>query len=102
MRNADGVANGRSSQPPLDLMVRHNRGGHQVCCSWIFCLILLLGATLHDGSEYRGDYGATMSQEALIAFHRPRVELLLANRALAPDLFACEVASSLAKTAPIR
>lgn len=48
------------------------------------------GATLHDGSEYRGDYGARMSQEEFIDFHLPRIRLLLADPALAPDLFACE------------
>src|SRR5579883_2906859 len=32
------------------------------------------GAMLADGSEYRGDYGLT--DEALAAFHRPRLEVL--------------------------
>lgn len=43
------------------------------------------GAYLHDGSEYRGDYA--LSEEALIAFHRPRIAALLAA---GPDLLACE------------
>ena len=43
------------------------------------------GACLHDGSEYRGDYG--LSVEQLIAFHRPRLEVLAKGGA---DLFACE------------
>jgi homocysteine S-methyltransferase len=43
------------------------------------------GACLHDGSEYRGDYGLSVDQ--LIAFHRPRVQLLAQSGA---DLFACE------------
>jgi hypothetical protein len=34
-----------------------------------------------------------MSQEEFIAFHLPRIRLLLADPALAPDLFACEVPS---------
>jgi S-methylmethionine-dependent homocysteine/selenocysteine methylase len=55
-----------------------------MCCA-------LTGAVLHDGSEYRGDYCAQMSQAELIAFHLPRIEMLLSNPALAPDLFACEV-----------
>jgi homocysteine S-methyltransferase len=43
------------------------------------------GATLHDGSEYRGDYGLTVAQ--LIDFHGPRLEIL-AN--CGADLLACE------------
>jgi homocysteine S-methyltransferase len=43
------------------------------------------GATLHDGSEYRGNYGLT--QEALEAFHRERIEVLAAA---GPDFFAVE------------
>lgn len=43
------------------------------------------GATLHDGSEYRGDYG--LDVDALIAFHRPRLAVLAAAGA---DLLACE------------
>ncbi len=43
------------------------------------------GACLADGSEYRGNYG--LSVEALKAWHRPRLEALLAAE---PDLLACE------------
>ncbi|GAB4579899.1 MAG: homocysteine S-methyltransferase [Anaerolineales bacterium] len=43
------------------------------------------GASLADGSEYRGDYGLT--EEDLIAFHRPRLTALLPAE---PDLLACE------------
>jgi homocysteine S-methyltransferase len=43
------------------------------------------GAYLHDGSEYRGDYGVSVSQ--LIDWHRPRVEILADAGA---DLLACE------------
>ncbi len=43
------------------------------------------GAFLHDGSEYRGDYGLTVQQ--LADWHRARVEILAQA---APDLFACE------------
>lgn len=32
------------------------------------------GASLHDGSEYRGDYG--LSREELMDFHRPRLRVL--------------------------
>jgi homocysteine S-methyltransferase len=43
------------------------------------------GATLHDGSEYRGDYA--LDEDALTEFHRPRMAALLAA---SPDLLACE------------
>jgi homocysteine S-methyltransferase len=43
------------------------------------------GAMLHDGSEYRGDYA--IDDDALVAFHRPRMTELVAA---APDLLACE------------
>ncbi|WP_129674992.1 homocysteine S-methyltransferase [Candidatus Chloroploca sp. Khr17] len=43
------------------------------------------GAFLANGAEYRGDYG--LSEEALMEFHRPRMEVLAAAGA---DLFACE------------
>jgi homocysteine S-methyltransferase len=50
------------------------------------------GAILHDGSEYRGDYG--LSEDELFAFHRPRIAALLAAK---PDLLACETIPSLAE-----
>lgn len=43
------------------------------------------GAYLADGSEYRGDYN--LSEDELIAFHRPRIEALIASGA---DILACE------------
>ncbi|MBZ4193205.1 MAG: homocysteine S-methyltransferase [Candidatus Contendobacter sp.] len=43
------------------------------------------GAFLADGSEYRGDYW--LSEEQLMAFHRPRLAALLDA---GPDLLACE------------
>ncbi len=43
------------------------------------------GAFLHDGSEYRGDYG--LSEAELMAFHRPRLAVLAAAGA---DMLACE------------
>lgn len=48
------------------------------------------GASLHDGSEYRGDYDR--SKQALIDFHRPRMEVLAETEA---DLFAFETIPSL-------
>ena len=43
------------------------------------------GATLHDGSEYRGRYG--VAHEDLVAFHRERLDVLVHAR---PDLLAVE------------
>lgn len=43
------------------------------------------GATLADGSEFRGDYG--MSVEELVDWHRPRFEALAGSGA---DFLACE------------
>ena len=47
------------------------------------------GAVLADGSEYRGGYG--LSEEALVAFHAPRVAALVAAGA---DVLACETCPS--------
>jgi homocysteine S-methyltransferase len=43
------------------------------------------GATLHDGSEYRGRYG--VAHDDLVAFHRERLDVLVAA---SPDLLAIE------------
>ena len=48
------------------------------------------GAFLHDGSEYRGNYG--VSQQTLKDFHRDRLAVLAASGA---DLLACESIPSL-------
>ena len=48
------------------------------------------GATLADGSEYRGDYG--LSAGALAMFHRPRFETLLEAE---PDFLAIETIPSI-------
>ncbi|MFC1688508.1 homocysteine S-methyltransferase [Pseudomonadota bacterium] len=48
------------------------------------------GATLHDGSEYHGNYG--LDKQQLIDFHRPRMEVLADTDA---DLFAFETIPSL-------
>ena len=50
------------------------------------------GAMLADGSEYRGHYA--LDEEALIAFHRPRLEVLAAAGA---DLLAVETVPCLAE-----
>ena len=48
------------------------------------------GATLHDGSEYRGRYG--VAHDDLVAFHRERLDVLAAA---SPDLFAIETVPDL-------
>jgi homocysteine S-methyltransferase len=48
------------------------------------------GATLHDGSEYRGRYG--VAHEDLVAFHRARIEVLVGA---GPDLLAIETVPDL-------
>jgi homocysteine S-methyltransferase len=48
------------------------------------------GAVLHDGSEYRGDYG--LDVDALIDWHRPRFDVLATAGA---DLLACETIPTL-------
>jgi homocysteine S-methyltransferase len=50
------------------------------------------GAFLHDGSEYRGDYGLSVPE--LVDWHRPRLEILAASGA---DLVACETIPCLAE-----
>ncbi len=50
------------------------------------------GAMLHDGAEYRGDYGFSVAE--LMAWHRPRLELLADAGA---DLLACETIPCLAE-----
>lgn len=47
------------------------------------------GAVLHDGSEYRGDYG--LDENALVDFHRDRFTVLADAGA---DLLACETIPS--------
>jgi len=51
------------------------------------------GAILHDGSEYRGNYGQT--QEFLEAFHRERLEVLAHA---SPDFFAVETIPDVLET----
>lgn len=45
------------------------------------------GATLHDGSEYRGEYGRVMGERSLEDWHRRRLEVLATSGA---DLIAVE------------
>ncbi|MFF3085685.1 homocysteine S-methyltransferase [Streptomyces nojiriensis] len=52
---------------------------------WVAASVGPYGAVLADGSEYRGRYG--LSVRELAAFHRPRIEALLAA---GPDALAVE------------
>ncbi len=57
---------------------------------WIAASIGPYGAYRHDGSEYTGDYGLSLTQ--LADFHRQRIHQLAASDA---DLLACETIPSL-------
>lgn len=54
------------------------------------------GASLADGSEYRGHYGLT--EDELISFHRPRMKALIESGA---DLLACETIPCLSEAKAI-
>jgi homocysteine S-methyltransferase len=54
------------------------------------------GAVLHDGSEYRGDYG--LDENALVDFHRERFAVLAHAGA---DLLACETIPSRTEAAAL-
>ncbi|MCX4696422.1 homocysteine S-methyltransferase [Streptomyces sp. NBC_01408] len=67
----------------VDLAARAaEAAGHEV---WVAASVGPYGAVLADGSEYRGRYG--LSVRELAAFHRPRIEALLAA---GPDVLALE------------
>lgn len=67
--------------------------GHGSPAKLVAASIGCYGASLHDGSEYRGDYGKTVQQ--LMDWHRPRLEILAQAGA---DLLACETVPCLAET----
>jgi len=54
------------------------------------------GAILHDGSEYRGNYGLT--HDDLVAFHSERIAVLASAQ---PDLFAVETIPDAVEAAAI-
>lgn len=57
---------------------------------WVAASVGPYGATLHDGSEYHGDYELTV--EELYEFHSERLAVLASSGA---DLLACETIPSL-------
>lgn len=61
---------------------------------WVAASVGPYGAVLADGSEYSGDYGLT--DRALRAFHRPRMEVLAGAGA---DLLAMETVPSVQEAA---
>jgi len=65
----------------------------QRCRPLVAASIGCYGAALHDGSEYRGNYGLTVQH--LIDWHRPRLEALVRAE---PDLLACETIPCLDET----
>ena len=70
---------------------------------WVAASVGPYGAVLADGSEYRGDYGLTVTQ--LRDFHRPRLAVLAEAEAdvLAVETIPClaEVEALLAETEPL-
>jgi homocysteine S-methyltransferase len=64
----------------LAAQARDDAGG-----GWVAASVGPFGATLADGSEYRGDYGLSVSQ--LREFHRPRLQALVQAK---PDVLAVE------------
>ncbi len=59
---------------------------------WVAASVGPYGASLADGSEYRGRYGLTVAQ--LRAWHRPRLQALAAA---SPDVLALETLPALAE-----
>jgi homocysteine S-methyltransferase len=74
-RHAGHAAHGVASRVPRHTQVAASIGPY--------------GATLADGSEYRGDYG--LSESDLFEFHRDRLATLWAA---GPDILACETIPS--------
>jgi homocysteine S-methyltransferase len=67
--------------------VRETRNGRQ---RYVAASVGPYGATLHDGSEYHGNYGLSVGE--LTAFHAARFEVLSESGV---DLLACETIPSL-------
>ncbi|MDN5572165.1 MAG: homocysteine S-methyltransferase [Propionibacteriaceae bacterium] len=63
---------------------------------WVAASVGPYGAILADGSEYRGDYGLTVTE--LRDFHRPRLTVLAESE---PDILALETMGCLAEVEAI-
>jgi homocysteine S-methyltransferase len=93
------VATTASYQAPLPLIGKSVRLAQQArdrCADdqhrWIAGSVGPYGASLADGSEYRGDYGLSVTQ--LRAWHRPRIAALVQAGV---DVLACETIPCLAE-----
>ena len=73
------------AQQARDEFWQHQEHRHTRLKPLIAASVGCYGAALHDGSEYRGDYGLSIGQ--LIDWHRPRLEILVE---CGPDLIACD------------
>lgn len=93
------VATTASYQAPLQLIGQSVRLAQQArdrCTDdrrrWVAGSVGPYGASLADGSEYRGDYGLSVDQ--LRTWHRPRIAALVESGA---DVLACETIPCLAE-----
>src|SRR5918999_287019 len=93
------VATTASYQAPLPLIGRSVRLAQQArdrCTDdqhrWVAGSVGPYGASLADGSEYRGDYALSLTQ--LRAWHRPRIAALIEAGV---DVLACETIPCLAE-----
>lgn len=75
----------RSADEALRSSVRLARDATRTADALVAASVGPYGAILHDGSEYRGDYG--VSHQRLVDFHAERLEVLLCE---SPDLLAIE------------
>jgi S-methylmethionine-dependent homocysteine/selenocysteine methylase len=81
-RGHDGAALLRRSVDLARQAVRRYGGDRP---RWVAASVGPYGASLADGSEYRGNYG--LSQAELVRFHRDRLRILAEA---GPDVLACE------------
>ncbi len=84
------VADGRSAEEADDALGASVRAARRAVDqagrrAWVAASVGPYGAILHDGSEYRGDYG--LARSWLADFHRERIEVLASAQ---PDLLAIE------------
>lgn len=91
------VAAGRSARDAHEALRRSVRLAREAAGEfagerWVAASVGPYGASLADGSEYRGDYG--LSVDELRAWHRPRLAVLAEAGA---DLLACETIPCLAE-----
>lgn len=84
-RGYDGPALLRRSVTLAREAIHRYRSGSADCPLWIAASVGPYGAMLADGSEYRGNYGLSVAE--LVAFHRPRLEILAEA---GPDVLALE------------